>query len=842
MKKIIPAYIFWIMIATSSLFSQTFDTNTRDSLKQKLTEASGIERIEILIKLADKMLVSDPDRSIQYANEALEMAVDLNFSSGEADAYFQIGEAYLLKGENIRALDFYLKAQKMYSKNNNRSGQAKSYNSCGRVYKLLGDFSTALDYHLKAMRIYENLDDKEGLANSMIFTGIVYRNLGNPELAMDYYNKAENMGRQIDDRRIISSAMVSRGNIFWYENENDKALHLYEEALASLDESEGYGDEKSGIYNNIGNVNRQNGNFKYALDFYQKSLEISKNIGDKNLIAVTLKNIGITYKMSRDYDKAIEYLNESRSIAEQIRLLAVNKESLLELSETWSKIGDYQKALMYYKEYTSLNESITEEQASDKISIMQLGYHLKEEAQKQTIREFDLEMEVLKEKNIRNVIIFITLLAVSFIFILWTRYKLKLKKNQELRLMNADLEKRVEERTKRLREENERRRIAQEHAEMANETKNKFLANISHEVRTPINAIIGFCDLTMKSDINPDLRVNLQRIKDSTEHLLALIKDVLDYSQIDKGRTQLKKVKFELKMLVESVINAFYLDAKSKKIKLTYHIDDNLPKNLIGDKDALRQVMYNLVGNALKFTESGSINVDLKVSDQETSDGQVGLFCSIKDTGIGISKMKQKLIFMDFTQEHDTSSRKYGGAGLGLTISKHFVELMDGNIWVESDKGAGSNFMFTAVLEYEPEKQKTSVTEEDTSPNGKKLHVLIAEDNILNAQVIVAFLNRMGHTSEVAKNGLEALKILSEKDFDAVLMDIEMPEMDGLEATKAIRMGKDNVKDPEIPIVALTAHALKDYEEKSMQAGMNNYLTKPVDINQLSEVLQTLKN
>jgi len=831
--------ITYIVLLFFGLYVCTIDGYAKiDSLLQKLETAEGAERVDVLNKLAREKLHTDPDKAIELGNQALEIAVDIKDVKREADAYFQIAEAFSLKGENIRALDYSLKSLKTYSGINDRTGMAQSYNACGKVYKLLGDYSTALDYHLKALRIYEDLEDKKGIANSMIYAGIVYRNLGNSDIAMDYYDQAINAGREIDNYQILSDALVSKGNIYWYNGENDKALQFYKEALSILNESEIDGDELAGIYNNIGNVNRQNGNFFSALEFYEKSLDISKRLGDKNLIAVTLKNIGITYKMSENYQKALDYLNQSRELAEEIRLMAVNQETLLELSNTWTALQDYKKALDYYKAYTELNKSMTKEQASNKISIMQLGYHLKEEAQKQTIREFDLTMKVLKERNIRNVIIFITLLAISFIFILWTRYKLKLKKNQELRLLNADLEKRVEERTRRLREENERRRIAQEHAELANETKNRFLANISHEVRTPINAIIGFCDLTMKSEINPKLRVNLQRIKDSTEHLLALIKDVLDYSQIDKGRSELKKVRIDLNSMVESVVNAFYLDAKSKKIDLSFSIDNKIPKNLIGDKDALRQILYNLVGNALKFTESGKISVEVKEAEKINEENKTKLYFSVKDTGIGISKMKQKLIFMDFTQEHDTSSRKYGGAGLGLTISKHFVELMGGKIWVDSDKGQGSNFMFTVELGVEPVKTKTSKVE--SVENDKRLHVLIAEDNILNAQVIVAFLNRMGHSSDVAKNGLEALQILSEKDFDAVLMDIEMPEMDGLEATIAIRQGKENVRNPKIPIVALTAHALKDYEDKSMKAGMNSYLTKPVDINELSDVLQAL--
>jgi CheY-like chemotaxis protein len=271
---------------------------------------------------------------------------------------------------------------------------------------------------------------------------------------------------------------------------------------------------------------------------------------------------------------------------------------------------------------------------------------------------------------------------------------------------------------------------------------------------------------------------------------------------------------------------------------MSSEIDPDIPEKLKGDKDALLQILYNLVGNAVKFTEKGTIKTSVNLMQKPDADNNIRLQFSVKDSGIGISKLKQKLIFMDFTQEYDTSTRKYGGAGLGLTISKHFIELMGGDILVESEKGKGSNFIFEVNLNVDKTKSKHSESEEQADKSSLK--ILIAEDNLLNAQVIVAFLNRLGHQSNVASNGLEALEKLATGEYDAVLMDIEMPEMDGLDATRAIRKGEKEVKNPEIPVIALTAHALQDYEEKSYKAGMNSYLTKPVDINQLSEVLQEL--
>ncbi len=809
-----------------------------DSIEVKATTTIGIDKVDLLLNLAESYLNQQPLKTLEFANSALKLSVDLKDLSRQGQSLFLIAEANRTQGENVAALNFYLQSNNIFEQLSDKLGIAKCKNSIGRMYRLLGDYTAALGYHQSALQFYQEINDPNGIASSLINIGVVFRNLGNKEIALENYKRALEISDGANDLTNKVSALLSIGNVFWYDKNNQEALNYYEKALEEAQKENYKGEHAGGIFNNIGNVYRSLADLEKALDYYDKALKLSHEIGDQNQIAITLKNIGIANKDLKKYSEAIRYLNESKSLAESIHLLKIQRETLEQLSQTYTLLADYKKALEYYVEYSRYKDSLFDEETRDKISLLKLQNEVREKEDQTTIIEKDTQLKSSEVRNLRNFIILISLLAALIIVILWNRYRLNQKKNEELKKLNSELEHRVEERTKMLRTENEHRRIAQEQAELANDTKNRFLATISHEVRTPINAIIGFCDLAIKTNEDSEHQLNLKRVKDSSEHLLAMIKDILDYSQIECGKMKLKITGFDLRKLITSVINAYYLDASAKDINLTFTIADKIPRILLGDPDALRQILYNLIGNAIKFTNKGTVQVNVEPLEKVPSSGQLRLTFIVKDSGIGISKLKQKLIFMDFTQADSSASRRYGGVGLGLTISKYFVELMGGKIFVQSEKGRGSEFSFEINLEIPtPSTTKKVVSEVDRT---RKLNLLVAEDNLLNCHVIAAFLNRLGHTSTIAENGKIAIDLLGKQDFDAVLMDIEMPEMDGIEATEAIRNNHGLVRNPKIPIIALTAHALNDYEERCYKAGMDSYLTKPIDIDKLSEVLGSL--
>ncbi len=376
---------------------------------------------------------------------------------------------------------------------------------------------------------------------------------------------------------------------------------------------------------------------------------------------------------------------------------------------------------------------------------------------------------------------------------------------------------------------------AKEMAEAANRAKSEFLANMSHEVRTPMNGVIGVSELVLATGLTTEQREYVETIQACAESLLGVINDILDFSKIEARKLELDSAKFDIRKLTAEVSRTMRMRMDEKGLVLHTAVAGEVPERLVGDPYRLRQILVNLIGNAVKFTDRGSISVDITLEHRAGAD--CVLRFAVRDTGVGIPREKQGAIFRPFEQADGSSSRRHGGTGLGLAICAQLAMLMRGAIWLESEVGQGSTFYFTAELGI-PE-HTTAEVEAPPAPAAEpvgSLNVLVVEDNAVNRMIAVRLLEMRGHRAEVASDGQEALKAVASRRFDLILMDIQMPEMDGFQATAAIR--RQEAPGQRVPILALTAHAMKGDRERCLDAGMDGYLSKPVQAAELCAAIE----
>lgn len=749
-----------------------------------LYERNDTIRLRLLIELVDS--INDMNVWPRYNEQAYELGMRLSKSNDY----------------NIQ------KTSKIYV--------ADAINNFGYFKENRGDYNGALMDYFGALKIREEIDYKKGIASSYNNIGHVFTKQRDFNRALDYFQKSYDLRQQINDLAGMAQSLNKIGEVYSLKKDYEAALQNMHQSLVRYRHL-GNTDGEAKALLNIGKIYLLQSRYDLAYSNGEEALQGFLKIGHKQdalSTEVLLCKIDIAEKK---YQKSIDKAKEVLKQAEQYQFIEIQSNLHQVLNLAYEKLQDSPLALFHFKQYVALKDSLDNPNTKNNILEQQLQY---ENGKKEAQRLAAQDLKDLNARTVRNTLLASCLALFLIAGILINRNYIRQKANEELAEKNKIIE-----------QEKQR-------AEESERFKSQFLSNISHEIRTPMNAILGMSDLLIETELDDKQSKYITAIKKSSENLLLIINDVLDFSKLEAGKVELENIPFKPIDVLEDVYNTLKFKAEEKGLEFKWKIEEDIEPIFWGDNFRLYQILMNLVGNAIKFTERGSVILELCLlqSDPEYQT----LRYKVKDTGLGIESEKINTIFNSFQQAGQDTSRRFGGTGLGLTIAQQLVKLRNSEIKVESEIGKGSMFYFDIVYKKaikEDYETYNSLQNVGIVTDFKDIKILLAEDNEYNQIVAVeSLLRHLEHCEiQVANNGKEVITLLQQSDYDVVLMDINMPEMDGYEATHIIRNEFPKEKS-NIPIIALTAFAFEE-EEKCLAAGMNAIVTKPFKINQLLTVM-----
>lgn len=725
---------------------------------------------------------------------------------------------------------------------------------------------------------YQTLEDERDKINCLIELVLEIRNY-NIDEAFQYSEEIIERSKKLGYKEGIGRGLNHKGACYWLMGRYGRGLVILKDALAVAKEIKNDA-LKARIYNNYGNIYRDLGDLSNASKYYQWALEINEELGDELSQSVVLINISNIHFDLFDYDNALEYAMKCLTIftkyQDTVRLINVYHT----LGNIYFKKDDYPNALLQFKNSLSLTEEGTVGNMKANAGLGKVYYKLedfkksrqylyiaKEQSEKllniegiivcefylgrintdegnlvDALAHFDKAMDISTEHSRKHDIMSIH----EWYAVVYEKLQDIPKAYQHLKLYETLKEEIFHQNTmNKLRNLQARHEVEfaikeKELAKQSAKLKQQFIANMSHEIRTPMNAIVGMTRLLQEKNPRPDQIRYLNAITTSADNLLVIINDILDFSKIEAGKISIEHIDFSLKGVLKNVVTLLRFKAEEKGVEVRFDVDESIPDMLIGDPTRLNQVLMNLAGNAVKFTEKGSVKI--YCSPKSRDEKNIRISFQITDTGIGISEEYVNRIFESFTQAGTDVARKYGGTGLGLTISQQLVQLMNGSIEVSSKLGEGTTFTFIlpfGIAENQVEKSKEEFNYSDKDVDIlNRMKVLLVEDNEFNVMLAIDTLKSVAEHIQIseAHNGMEAFEAVKNNDFDMVLMDIQMPVLNGVEATKKIRKELPAPKN-DTKIIAMTANVMREDIVNYMANGMNDHIPKPFQKNTLIKKL-----
>ena len=673
------------------------------------------------------------------------------------------------RGNYHSAKDNYNKALVIAEQIDDKSSQGKIHTKIGKVQFLVGEEDQANISLSKALQIQREISDYKNQAFTYNIKGVIHSNKEEYKIALEYFNSAKTLFEQEDIEEYISEVTLNEAKIYI-------AQKKYEEAKSHL----------------------------------EKTISIAKKHDQSRRLSSALIQSGKVYTAMNNPEMALSQTEEGLSIAKAFNVLENVNEAYLTLSDIHKENGNYKSAHNYILKHIHLSDSILNIKRGNIASGVSGQYinNYKDAENAQLKAQID---EVVAESAFTRIT---TILSIALITIL-SLLTLSLYRNNNIRLNTNTM----------LHKKNDELIVAKEKAELASKTKANFLSTVTHELRTPLYAVTGLTTMLLDEEPKEHQIPHLKSLKFSGDYLLTFINDILQINKIEANKVELDPENFNLKHKLENVISALSNSANDQDTKIHFEYEDGLPETFIGDQLKISQILINLLGNAIKFTKDG--NIWVRAYKVDLKDNTYNLRFEIEDDGIGITKEKQDQMFDSFSQGSVQINRKYGGTGLGLSIVKGLIQILKGKIYLKSELGKGTTFFFELPLEYDKDADKPVVEEvkkvnKMESLDLSNVKILIVEDNKINQMITKKILNKMNLYCDVVENGEDAVEKVKEVAYDVVLMDIHMPGISGLEATKIIR-----TFDKELTIFALTAVTLEDKMHEFGEAGFNDIISKP---------------